>query len=52
MSALVARLRTRASTSREAQVTAVACTMPEAAHQADRTLVTVRVDPRIARVEP
>ena len=51
-SGLVARLRTRAGTSREAQVTAVGCTMPEASRQTDRTLITVRVDPRIARIEP
>ncbi len=46
------RIRLRATQSHEAQVAAVLCSAPEIITPRDRTLVTVHVDPTVARFDP
>jgi hypothetical protein len=48
----LARIRMRAVQSHEAQVAAVLCSAPEIITPRDRTLVTVHVDPAVARFAP
>jgi hypothetical protein len=48
----LARIRQRAAASHEAEVAAVSCSASEIVAPRDQTMVTVRVDPRIVRIEP
>jgi hypothetical protein len=51
--AALERVRRRASASHEARVLAMTCSTPQTAVlPGDRTMVTVRVDRRVARVDP
>jgi Xaa-Pro aminopeptidase len=52
MRAVLERMRQRAAASHEARVLADACSSPEASRPGDRTLVIVRIDPRIAQLDP
>ena len=52
MGAALDRLRLRAAGSREAEMAAISCSLPQAVRVTDHTLVTVVVDGLIARVEP